>query len=91
MALTTRSCWFARLLVSGLAVLAWSFPASAFGPPPDKGDLADGYQRIDQLVARLPNDPALRERANRCFDGLTNDFFAGRYDSALAELARLHG
>lgn len=65
--------------------------ASRLGPPPDRGDLAFGYQSLERLMARLPNEPALRERANRCFDGLTRDFFIGQFDSALAEIARLHG
>ena len=56
--------------------------------PPDRGDLAHAYMRFDRLAAALPKDPATRERLNRSFDGLTADFFAGRYGSALAQLAR---
>lgn len=74
-----------------IASLWTSAVALSFGPPPDRGDLAVGYQRIDRLMTRLPDEPTIRERANRCFDGLTGDFFAGQFDSALAELARLHG
>ncbi|MBI1302431.1 MAG: alpha/beta fold hydrolase [Phycisphaera sp.] len=65
--------------------------ARTLSTPPDRGDLAAGYTRFDRLVASLPNDPLVRERASRCFDGLTSDFFAGRYDAALAELARTYG
>ena len=68
-----------------------AFAEPRFGPPPDRGDLAVGYQSLERLVDSLPKDPVLRERANRCFDGLTRDFFIGQFDAALAEIARLHG
>lgn len=74
-------------VLCALTVAALAMP----GPPIDRGDLAVGYARLDALMAKLPNDPVIRERANRCFDGLTADFFAGQYDTALAEIARLHG
>lgn len=57
--------------------------------PPDRADLAAAYMRIDQLSQRLPPDPETRERINRGFDGLTADFFAGRYGSALSSLCAL--
>lgn len=91
MSIALPSQFLARVVIAGVAAVAFVAPSAALGPPPDKGDLAAGYQRIDRLMSRLPDEPVLRERANRCFDGLTNDFFAGQYDSALAELARLHG
>jgi len=81
------------LLAMSLVAALFAVPSAATSrsTPPDRGDLAVGYTRFDQLVARLPDDPVIRERANRCFDGLTSDFFAGRYDQALAELARTYG
>jgi predicted esterase len=84
-----------RFLAVLLALASFGSPAASasipLGPPPDRGDLAFGYQSLERLIARLPNDPVVRERANRCFDGLTRDFFIGQFDSALAEIARLHG
>ena len=79
------------LLVIGCSASFATASASRLGPPPDRGDLAFAYQSLERLIARLPNDPTVRERANRCFDGLTRDFFIGQFDSALAEIARLHG
>lgn len=80
----------ASLAVASAIVCASS--ASALpGPPLDRGDLAIGYERLDTLMTKLPNDPVVRERASRCFDGLTRDFFSGQYDNAMAEVARLHG
>ncbi|MFN9078050.1 MAG: alpha/beta fold hydrolase [bacterium] len=90
----------ARVLIVHLAHLAVLLSASVGrvaaaspfpGPPPDRGDLAFGYQSLERLVDSLPKDPVIRERANRCFDGLTRDFFIGQFDAALAEIARLHG
>lgn len=85
---------FARILLLALLFASLARPAAAsacFGPPPDRGDLAFGYQSLERLINKLPHDPVLRERANRCFDGLTRDFFVGQFDAALAEIARLHG
>jgi predicted esterase len=79
------------VLVIGFCASLSTASGSRLGPPPDRGDLAFGYQSLERLIARLPNDPTIRERANRCFDGLTRDFFIGQFDSALAEIARLHG
>lgn len=84
-----RLALLAFLVSAGVTSTA---PASSIrSTPPDRGDLAAAYTRFDRLVARLPGDPVVRERANRCFDGFTSDFFAGRYDAALAELARTYG
>lgn len=93
----SRTLPLVRSLVAALAVALSASVATAtaapalFGRPPDRGDLAVGYQSLERLIARLPNDPTIRERANRCFDGLTRDFFIGQFDAALAEIARLHG
>lgn len=57
--------------------------------PPDRGDLARGYQRFDALAVRAPDDPVTRRTLNLGFDGLTADFFAGRYGRALEQLARI--
>ena len=54
--------------------------------PPDRGDLAAAYIRIDRLAQHLPRTPEVRSALNRAFDGLTADFFAGRYALALDAL-----
>ena len=74
-------------LVMAVAALSLVRPAAAI--PPDRGDLARGYQRFDALAVRAAADPATRRALNLGFDGLTADFFAGRYGRALAELARI--
>jgi predicted esterase len=81
----------ASLCAVGFGASASPIEIAARATPPDRGDLAAGYMRFDRLVASLSSDPVVRERASRCFDGLTSDFFAGRYDAALAELARTYG
>jgi len=74
-------------LVMAVAALFLVRPAEAI--PPDRGDLARGYQRFDALAVRAATDPATRRALSLGFDGLTADFFAGRYGRALAELARI--
>lgn len=59
--------------------------------PPDRGDLGLAYLRFERAVARASKDPATRRKANMAFDALTTDFFAGRFDRALARLAQIEG
>lgn len=73
-------------LTAGLALFA-NFAGLAHAAPPDRGDLAAAYLRFEHAVAKAPKDPATREKVNRTFDGLTGDFFAGRFDRALVTLA----
>lgn len=82
---------FLSFVLASASIASMSSASVPLGPPPDRGDLAVGYQSLERLIARLPHDPVVRERANRCFDGLTRDFFIGQFDAALAEIARLHG
>ncbi|MCE2883616.1 MAG: hypothetical protein LW806_01775 [Planctomycetaceae bacterium] len=79
------------------AVLAFSSyfvlvdAASAAPPAADRGDLAAAYLRFERAVAAVPKDPATRRMVNEAFDALTGDFFAGRFDRALARLATIEG
>jgi len=59
--------------------------------PPDRGDLGAAYLRFERAVALAPKDGEVRRKANESFDALTGDFFAGRFDRALAKLARIEG
>ncbi|MFM7052847.1 MAG: alpha/beta fold hydrolase [Planctomycetota bacterium] len=77
----------ANLAAFRFAVIA-AAACVAHAAPPDRGDLAAAYLRFERAVEKAPKDAATRERANRSFDGLTGDFFAGRFDRALLTLAR---
>lgn len=81
------------ILASVVTSLVASVVASLVVPttalPPDRGDLGIAYQRFERAVARAPKDPATRRKANMAFDSLTTDFFAGRFDRALARLAAI--
>jgi len=57
--------------------------------PPDRGDLAAAYQRFDHVASTTPKDPATREMLSRGFDGLTAEFFSGRFGAALQRLASI--
>lgn len=77
------------LLVSAcIASVLFAAGAHAFVPP-DRADLAAAYMRFDRLAQRLEKDPDTRLALNKGFDGLTADFFAGRYDRALTALAHI--
>lgn len=65
--------------------------AAAAPPAADRGDLAAAYLRFERAVAAAPKDPATRRKVNEAFDALTGDFFAGRFDRALARLATIEG
>lgn len=65
--------------------------AASSAVPPDRGDLAAAYLRFERAVAAAPRDAAVRREANLAFDALTGDFFAGRFDLALAKLAKMEG
>ncbi len=67
-------------------LLAASFAAAV---PPDRGDLAAAYQRFDHVASTTPKDPATREMLSRGFDGLTAEFFSGRFGAALQRLASI--
>ncbi len=73
------------------ATLAATVSASVVALPPDRGDLGAAYLRFERAVAAAPRDAAVRREANLAFDALTGDFFAGRFDRALAKLAEIEG
>ncbi|MFM7259595.1 MAG: hypothetical protein ACKO3W_03230 [bacterium] len=64
---------------------------SAAPPAADRGDLAAAYLRFERAVAEAAKDPTTRRAVNEGFDALTGDFFAGRFDRALARLASIEG
>jgi len=82
---TSRMATAVATAIVGLTVAAVAQAAV----PPDRGDLARGYQRFDALAVRAPDDPVTRRTLSLGFDGLTADFFAGRYGRALEQLARV--
>ncbi|MFZ9915071.1 MAG: alpha/beta hydrolase family protein [Phycisphaerales bacterium] len=76
-----------RIAMKGVLAALAAIAGSAHAAPPDRGDLAAAYLRFERAVALAPKDAATREQVNRTFDGLTGDFFAGRFDRALVTLA----
>ncbi|MBU6413798.1 MAG: dienelactone hydrolase family protein [Planctomycetes bacterium] len=66
-------------------------PAKPTFPAPTREDLAIAYQRIDAMIKVNPPPPEQLAQVNKTFDAVTLSFFAGRFASAVQELAQLAG